>query len=75
MFIPYSALLQGDLLRITQLFPTTFTKALANYQSLPEGDADVCASFLKACLHLNPANRASAAELLQHPWLEGAWEC
>lgn len=29
------------------------------------------ASFLQAALHFDPARRSTAAELLDHPWLEG----
>lgn len=37
----------------------------------PSAQAMGLASFLQAALHLDPARRATAAELLDHPWLEG----
>jgi len=30
------------------------------------------AEFMRACLHLNPNERFSAADLEDHPWLEQA---
>jgi serine/threonine-protein kinase SRPK3 len=35
------------------------------------GDADVLASFLMPMLHYYPDSRATAAELVKHPWLSG----
>ncbi|KAJ7204767.1 kinase-like domain-containing protein [Mycena pura] len=42
---------------------------LANYDV---DQLDVCLSFLSACLELDPGARASANDLLKHPWLEEA---
>ena len=36
-----------------------------------EEDIKGTAAIMTRCLHLDPAKRASAAELLEDPWFEG----
>jgi serine/threonine protein kinase len=36
---------------------------------LKQEDIDLFASFLKDMMRINPKERLSAAELLEHPWL------
>jgi serine/threonine-protein kinase SRPK3 len=35
-------------------------------------DAELLTSFLMPMMHYYPDTRASAAELVKHPWLDGA---
>ncbi|KAG2432988.1 hypothetical protein HXX76_008716 [Chlamydomonas incerta] len=41
----------------------------ADIVSFPDTLSPECHSFMRACLTKNPAERPSAAELLQHPWI------
>ncbi|KAG2498335.1 hypothetical protein HYH03_003595 [Edaphochlamys debaryana] len=41
----------------------------ADIVSFPDHLSPECHSFMRACLTKNPAERPSAAELLQHPWV------
>ena len=52
--------------------PTTLEEALAKHDGLDPDDVPAAADFLRACLHLNPARRSSAEELLSHPWVVSA---
>ncbi|KAJ7036690.1 kinase-like protein [Mycena alexandri] len=40
--------------------------------AIPSADVVAIAKLMYQCLRLNPADRATAEELLQDPWLEGA---
>lgn len=64
----------GKLLRISQLFPVTLEEAIINY-GIPEAEATGAASFIRACLRLNPEDRSSADDLETHEWLENAFTC
>ncbi|KAL4442415.1 hypothetical protein ABPG77_004999 [Micractinium sp. CCAP 211/92] len=44
---------------------------LHEQHGMPEEEAMGLASFLQAALHFDSARRSTAAELLDHPWLEG----
>jgi serine/threonine-protein kinase SRPK3 len=52
----------------------TLERAMMNY-GLPEAEAASAADFIRACLHLDPEERSSASDLLDHPWLEMADMC
>lgn len=41
----------------------------ADIVSFPDTLSPECHAFMRACLTKNPAERPSAAELLQHPWI------
>lgn len=64
----------GKLLRIDQMFPSSFERAMLNY-GLPEAEVAAAARFIRDCLRLNPQERASAKDLIAHPWLENAYMC
>ena len=64
----------GQLLRIDQMFPSSFEEAMLNY-GLPEAEVAPAAIFLSDCLHLNPQERTSAEELMGRPWLKNAYVC
>ena len=34
-------------------------------------DSVIITQFIRRCLHLNPAERATAEELLKDPWFDG----
>ena len=53
--------------------PTWPLRKLLSEDSELEDDAEVDAAvrFLRRCLQLNPAERASARELVDDPWLTG----
>ncbi|KAF8902208.1 kinase-like protein [Gymnopilus junonius] len=65
---------EGGLRRIDQMFPVPLEQAMMNY-GLPESEVGPAASFIRACLHLNPEERSSARELEIHPWLANAYMC
>jgi len=52
--------------------PTTLEEAIAKHAVLDSGDVSAAADFIRVCLHLDPARRPSAEELLSHPWVVGA---
>jgi serine/threonine protein kinase len=62
----------GNLSRITGAFPQNhLIKAVQAYNKM-ESSSELHSSvtFIKRCLQLNPADRASSAELLADPWLK-----
>ena len=59
----------GKLQRISELFPVTIEEALRNYNILTEEEIQSAAEFIRACVRLDPAERLTAEEMLQHPWL------
>ena len=63
----------GNLLRITDLHPSSIEQELAKYKLLPTEEITPAASFIKACLRLDPSDRPSTRELEVHPWLRGAF--
>ncbi len=46
--------------------------SLRNYKVLEEEDVLATATFMQRCLRLDPKNRATAEELLQDTWWQGA---
>ena len=44
-------------------------EALKSYDVVNDNEVSMCASFLRSMLRLKPSNRASAADLIQHDWL------
>jgi len=61
----------GKLLRISELYPMTLEQSMINY-GLPKADAAPAAAFMRACLRLNPDERSTTKDLLDHPWLKRA---
>ncbi|KAJ8582922.1 kinase-like protein [Rhizopogon salebrosus TDB-379] len=57
----------GKLLCIDQLFPMSLKSAMINY-GLPEPEATSAAAFINVCLRLDPEERPSAGDILDHPW-------
>jgi hypothetical protein len=65
----------GNLLRIKKLLPVPLEQAMANY-GLPEAEVFLpAASFIRACLRLDPNECATARDLRLHTWLESAFVC
>ena len=58
-----------------EIDPITLEKAIANYNVLRPDDVGPAADFIRACLHLDPALRPTAAELAEHPWILGGLMC
>ncbi|KAG0703067.1 kinase-like protein [Suillus ampliporus] len=48
-----------------------FERSIRCHKVIEEEDVQSTAAFLRRCLRLDPANRASAAELLTDPWFAG----
>ncbi|KAG1764076.1 hypothetical protein EV702DRAFT_1155039, partial [Suillus placidus] len=44
-------------------------KALESYKVVSDDELSMCTSFLRSMLRLQPSDRASAADLLEHEWL------
>lgn len=59
----------GNLLRVNELFPVAIEDALRNYKILPQEEVAPAAEFIRYCIRLDPHERPSAEELLQHSWL------
>ncbi|XP_030557923.1 SRSF protein kinase 3 [Drosophila novamexicana] len=59
----------GELRNITGLKPWGLMDVLVEKYEWSKRDAEAFAAFLKPMLEFDPANRATAAECLQHPWL------
>ncbi|KAK9829340.1 hypothetical protein WJX72_005262 [[Myrmecia] bisecta] len=62
---------QGDLRHIKKLRFWPLDRVLAEKYSLPEDEAQSLASFLTPMLDFVPEKRATAAQMLKHPWLDG----
>lgn len=65
----------GNLLRAANIEPVSLASALQNYAVLSHGQFDLCVDFLSRCLRLDPNERATAKELLNHEYLKGAGCC
>ncbi|TFK33318.1 kinase-like domain-containing protein [Crucibulum laeve] len=48
-----------------------FEISIRNYKVIPEADVLSTTNLMRKCLRLDPANRASASELLEDPWFAG----
>lgn len=59
----------GQLLNVETIHQNSISNVLLNRYSWSETDAMSFASFLEYMLDFDPANRPTAAECLQHPWL------
>jgi len=42
---------------------------MMNY-GMQEADAVTAGGFIRACLHLDPDERASVGQLVEHPWMD-----
>jgi serine/threonine-protein kinase SRPK3/serine/threonine-protein kinase SRPK1 len=60
---------KNQLRHIKQLRHWPLNEVLHQKYRLPKPDADGLASFLAPMLAVDPADRASASQLLAHPWL------
>ncbi|KIM78168.1 hypothetical protein PILCRDRAFT_90740 [Piloderma croceum F 1598] len=65
----------GNLLRIEQLVPVGIETTLKNVSNLADYDIYPAAEFIRACLRLDPDDRPTAAQLLEHSWMKGAEVC
>lgn len=62
---------QGELRHIKKLKFWPMDRVLQDKYCLPEAEAKGLASFLLPMLHFVPDQRATAGEMLSHPWLRG----
>ncbi|KIK62527.1 hypothetical protein GYMLUDRAFT_72747 [Collybiopsis luxurians FD-317 M1] len=62
----------GNLIRIPDLVPVKLENAMANYKipGLTENDIGLAADFIRDCLKFDYKERASAKELIEHPFLK-----
>jgi serine/threonine protein kinase len=65
----------GKLLRGPKSHPVSIEKALSNCEVLEPEDVRPAAAFIRACIRLDPTERATAAELQKHHWIAGADWC
>eukprot|EP01006_Ploeotia_vitrea_P036520 TRINITY_DN66028_c6_g1_i1.p1 TRINITY_DN66028_c6_g1~~TRINITY_DN66028_c6_g1_i1.p1 ORF type:complete len:745 (+),score=378.50 TRINITY_DN66028_c6_g1_i1:260-2236(+) len=65
---------KGNLRHIHDLDDWPLENVLYEKYKLPRDEADQLASFLKPMLNFNPAQRATAADALTHPWLAGLYD-
>jgi serine/threonine-protein kinase SRPK3 len=63
---------KDKLRNIVPLDSSGIHQAIASYVALPPEDSKATVEFIAACLHLDPSQRPSASDLVNHPWLEGA---
>jgi serine/threonine protein kinase len=62
----------GDLKAHPPVLNNPFARSLRNYKVLQEADVLTTAAIVQRCMRLNPKDRATAEELLQDPWWQGA---
>ncbi|XP_043189412.1 SRSF protein kinase 3-like isoform X10 [Amphibalanus amphitrite] len=62
---------KGELRHITKLKPWALHEVLMDKYEWPEQKARAFADFLLPMLAFDPAQRATAADCLRHPWLTG----
>ncbi|KAH9929341.1 kinase-like domain-containing protein [Fomitopsis serialis] len=67
----------GNLLRISELIPSSLETAMANYKvpGLSEDEIKKAADFIRACLRFDYSERATAEELQDHAFLADAFKC
>ncbi|KAJ4489376.1 kinase-like domain-containing protein [Lentinula edodes] len=67
----------GDLLRIPDLVPVKLEDAMANYNipGLTKDEIELAANFIRDCLRFDYKERASAKELIKHPFLKNVFGC
>ncbi|KAG1889219.1 hypothetical protein F4604DRAFT_1510187, partial [Suillus subluteus] len=61
----------GDLIAEVPIPNFPIEWAIGCYHVIGEEEVVPMATLMRRCLRLDPANRASAAELLSDPWFEG----
>ncbi|KAL3141169.1 hypothetical protein ABBQ38_003513 [Trebouxia sp. C0009 RCD-2024] len=61
----------GELRHIKKMRFWPLEKVLTEKYHLPEDEAQGLSSFLLPMLEYSPEKRATAADMLQHPWLQG----
>jgi len=66
-------LIAGELRHITKLKPWGLLEVLTEKYDWNRAEAEAFANFLTPMLAFDPNMRATAAECLQHPWLN-SWE-
>jgi serine/threonine protein kinase len=69
--LKFNAIRTGNLRSHPTLLDYSFELALRNQDILDEPDVLSTAALMKKCLHLDPADRASADDLLKDPWFAG----
>ena len=62
---------RGELRHISRLRFWPIMSVLKEKYLMEHSEAEMLASFLLPMLHYYPDSRATAAELVKHPWLEG----
>lgn len=67
--------LAGNLKNIWTLFPVDIKRAITDCNVVPNDQIAPAASFINACLRLNPKERPSAEELTFHDWVKDAYAC
>ncbi|KAJ3868757.1 kinase-like domain-containing protein [Lentinula novae-zelandiae] len=67
----------GNLLRIPDLVPVKLEDAMANYNipGLTMDEIELAANFIRDCLKFDYKERASAKELIKHPFLKNVFGC
>ncbi|KAJ4484003.1 kinase-like domain-containing protein [Lentinula lateritia] len=67
----------GNLLRIPDLVPVKLEDAMANYNipGLTKDEIELAANFIRDCLKFDYKERASAKELIKHPFLKNVFGC
>lgn len=65
----------GNLLKIQQLVAVGIEATLKDVSDLADNDIYPAAEFIRACLRLDPDDRLTAAQLLDHSWMRGAEVC
>ncbi|KAF9058690.1 kinase-like domain-containing protein [Rhodocollybia butyracea] len=68
---------EGNLLRIPELVPVKLEDAMANYKipGLATNEIELAAEFMRDCLKFDYKERASAKELISHPFLKNVFGC
>ena len=64
----------GALRYIKQLKPWSLSRVMREKYLLSADEGNALCAFLEPMLQVDPHLRASAGDMMQHPWLEVEWE-
>lgn len=68
---PFHQCSAGQLKKNPYIFRWSFAQWIDEHKVVSPEECEMMAKFLERCLHLNPEDRATAAELVNDPWLDG----
>ena len=67
----YLSIASGQLKKNPDIFNCPIKARIVELKVVSDDEATATASLIERCLHLNPAHRSTAAELLSDGWFNG----